>query len=213
METLNEILTELQEIAPALGREKYLLPYRVPTGYFHGFSDELMNLVRKTAAIPESDVFTEINEISPLLAGLKNRNPYQVPAGFFEALKTTIPQQETIPATVTEMPVRKTSVFARNIRRFAVAASVIAILGITCYQFGFLHRTIQTDPLSALAAVSEQDMANYLDSDDIHWTPAISSPTALADFSESDIHDLLSSVSDSELEQYLPISDEKGTVN
>ena len=168
-----------------------------------------------TDALPGIDVDadTEINEISPLLAGLKNKNPYQIPAGFFEELKTKIPQKEMAPATVIEMPVKKISTFTRNIRRFAIAASVVAILGTAMYQFEFRHGTIQTDPLGALAAISDQDMANYLDSDDIHWTPAISSSTALADFSEGDIHDLLSSVSDSELEQYLPTSDEKGTVN
>jgi hypothetical protein len=215
METPNEIQTELEQIAPLLSREIIPVPYRIPQGYFNGFSVQLMNQIRINSSLSgiQLDTDTEINEISPLLAGLKNKNPYQVPVGFFEELKIKIPRNETTPATLIEMPAKNTSTFYRNIRRLAVAASIIAVLGTAIYQIAFRHSIIQTDPVSGLAAVSDQDMANYLDSGDIHWTPSISSSTALADFTESDIHDLLSNVSDSELEQYLPTSDKKATVN
>jgi hypothetical protein len=59
-------------------------------------------------------------------------------------------------------------------------------------------------------------MANYLESDDIHWTPGISSSseTASVEFSDSDIHELFSNVSDAELEQYAPsLLLNKGSVN
>lgn len=213
METPNEILTELQEIAPSICGKIFFPPYRIPQLYFHEFSEVLMNRIRLADGLGDIDADAEINQISPLLAGLKKKNPYQVPEGFFAGLNTLIPQKETTPATVIEMPVKKISTFTRNIRRFAVAASVVALLGTALYQIAFRHGVSQTDPLSGLAAVSDQDMANYLDSDDIHWTPVISSSAALSDFSEGDIHDLLSSVSDSELEQYLPTLDVKGNVN
>ena len=73
-----------------------------------------------------------------------------------------------------------------------------------------------TDPINGLTTVSDQDMANYLDADDIHWTPGISSSseTASVEFSDNDIHELFSNVSDDELEQYVPsLPLNKGTEN
>jgi hypothetical protein len=239
METPNEILTELQEIAPVLGQKISVLPYRMPEGFLAGFSDILMNRIRVEEALgisPGTTGFTinhleagvEIEEISPLLAGLKNKTPYQVPTGFFEGWNAKIPDliptttgepivniEETKPHVVV-MPEKRVSVFSGSVLRYAVAACVIALLGTTIYQFAIRHDNINTqnDPLGGLSAVSDQDMANYLDSDDIHWTPGISSSTVAAEFNENDVHDLLSNVSDSELEQYLPsLPKGKGTVN
>jgi hypothetical protein len=49
-------------------------------------------------------------------------------------------------------------------------------------------------------------MANFLDAEDIHWTPGVSSSsgTASVDFNDNDIHELFSNISDDELEQYVP---------
>ena len=56
-----------------------------------------------------------------------------------------------------------------------------------------------------LTTVSDQDMANYLDADDIHWTPGIRFlETASVEFTDNDIHELFSNVPDEELEQYVP---------
>jgi hypothetical protein len=71
------------------------------------------------------------------------------------------------------------------------------------------------DPINALTAISDQDMANYLNDDDIHWTPGVSSSTetASADFSDIEIHELLSSVPDNELQQYSSLPEQKRSVN
>ena len=101
--------------------------------------------------------------------------------------------------------------------KYAVAACLVAMLGTTLFN---ISTHIESDPILGLAVVSDQDMANYLDSDDIHWTPGLSSATesttdiASVDLNDNDIRDLLSNVPDDELEQYSALlPEEKGTVN
>ena len=100
-----------------------------------------------------------------------------------------------------------------RILKYSVAACLIGLLGLTLFNMN--HKRI-TDPVNGLTTVSDQDMANYLDNHDIHWTPGItsSSETASVDFSDNDIHELFSNVSDDELEQYIPsLPLNKGSVN
>ena len=50
METRNQILTELQEIAPLLGKDGLSqVPYEIPSGYFADFPDLLMYRIRLEA--------------------------------------------------------------------------------------------------------------------------------------------------------------------
>jgi hypothetical protein len=219
METSKEILTELQEIAPNLGITGISrAPYAAPVGFFEEFPENLMNRIRMEAALylefnagqqnAEVSSLLEIEEISPLLAGLKNKNTYQVPAGYFESLKTKIPALESKPF----LPKKKQApVFTLKFIKYTVAACLVALLGTAVFNLTY-HKT--TDPIKDLATVSDQDMANYLDSDDIHWTPGITASSASIDISDNDVHDLLSTVSDDELEQYsASLSEEKRNVN
>jgi hypothetical protein len=230
----NEILTELQEIAPLLGRDGiFRVPYTVPAGYFEDFIKNLMNRIQLERGvfsgsqagqeIAEISPLEEITGISPLLAGLQNKNPYQVPEGYFDSWKAKIP--DSIPSKVVTIPSiaaqTNSSAFDKNrvfnfprMMKVAVAACIIALLGTTMFNLTY-HRNV-ADPLMGLASVSDQDMANFLDSDDIHWTPGIASATEIASvvLNDNDINDLLSSVPDVELEQYSALlPEEKPTVN
>ncbi len=221
MESSNEILTELLEIAPFLGRAGALKnPYIVPAGYFDDFTNILMYRIRF-----ETDGFGEVNdipapeeiaEISPLLAGLKIKNPYQVPVGYFEALSTNIPLTENTRPKLIAVPQdnkkKKVSIPMRIVR-YAAAACIVGMIGITT--FNLTHHQV-LDPINGLTTVSDQDMANYLDIDDVHWTPDNPSglQTSTVDLSDNDIHDLLGSVPDVELEQYsLLLPEQKPSVN
>jgi len=230
METSNEILTELLEIAPLLGRNGLSrVPYSVPGEYFNHFAELLLIRIQSKGKeisgqpITEISSLDEITEISPLLASLQKKNPYQIPEGFFKSLEVKIPteiisgKEVSLPSVVTSLnPAdRKTRVISFPIRiiRYAAAACIIGMIGITTLQIAN-HQN--TDPVKSLTSISDQDMANFLDEDDIHWTPGLtsSSETASADFSDNDIHELLSGVPDEELEQYsqtLPAA--KATVN
>jgi hypothetical protein len=100
-----------------------------------------------------------------------------------------------------------------RIVRYAAAACIVGMIGITT--FNWTHHQI-LDPINGLTTVSDQDMANFLDKDDVHWTPDNPSDlqTATVDLSDNDIHDLLSSVPDVELEQYsLLLPEQKPSVN
>ncbi len=254
MENSNEILTELQEIAPILSMDGVSrIPYTIPSGYFEDFSAILMSRIHlETAGIPDPVIagmlnrneptelspLEEISGISPLLAGIQKKNPYQVPAGYFEALKTKIPSSavsssidasENIPSKRVALDSRlsasdsihiqqgsiasqvKPVFFLSRAMKYAVAACLVGLLGITIYN---MNNRYVTDPISGLTTVSEQDMANFLDAGDFHWTPVTTSETASVDFSDNDIHALFSNVSDAELEQYHPVLPaEKGSVN
>jgi hypothetical protein len=207
VKTPNEILTELEEIVPYLAKQgSSNIPYKVPGGFFEDFADNLMKQIRINAAdYSESDTgqqnaevstLLEISEISPLLAGIRKKNPYQVPHGYFEELVSEVPVMEVraIASKPKPAPVLNIKFF-----KYAVAACIVALLGTAVFNLTS-HKT--SDPIKDLTTVSDQDMANYLDSDDIHWTPGIAPSSVSADFSENDIHDLLSGVPDEELEQY-----------
>jgi hypothetical protein len=205
----NIIIAELNEIAPFLGRIAFSkTPYVMPAGYFDGFTEILMQRIRlETGLVSENSTGQEIAKISPLLAGLQKKNPYNLPTGYFETWKAQIPESEKMPAKLIKMSMRS------RVMRYAAVACIVALLGIAVFTISN-HRKM-TDPITDLANVSDQDMANYLDSDDIHWTPGISSAEiALVAFNDNDIHDLLSSVPDDELEQYSALlPEDKGTVN
>jgi hypothetical protein len=221
MESPDKILTELLEIAPFLGKAGVLRPpYAVPDGYFEDFADILMYRIQfeaegfgeiKSVSSPE-----EIAEISPLLAGLKNKNPYRVPVGYFESLNNNVQISENVPPKLTVVPQsnkKKKISIPMRIVRYAAAACIVGMIGITT--FNLTHHQI-LDPINGLTTVSDQDMANYLDIDDVHWTPDNSSDlqTSTVDLSDNDIHDLLGSVPDVELEQYsLLLPEQKPSVN
>jgi hypothetical protein len=103
--------------------------------------------------------------------------------------------------------------------RYVAAACVVGLIGIVT--FNMANRQAITDPIRGLASVSDQDMANYLDADDVHWTPGLSqtieppsTQTASAEFNQNDIRDLMSSVPDDELEQYSSsLPEQKRNVN
>lgn len=231
MENTKEILTELQEIAPFLRRAGFIAtPYQTPEGFFEDFAGILMLRIQIEASggldLTDGglrDRFSsleEISEISPLLAGIQKKNPYQAPSGYFESLKVSIRSSEPVLISGSDLNRSQSSgsggkripLFSGKGFRYGIAACLVALLG--TFLLFKANQGNPTDPINGLSNVSARDMANFLDSDDIHWTPSVSpSETASVDFSEGDIHALFSSISDEELVQYLPSSVQKGTVN
>jgi hypothetical protein len=219
MDTSKEILTELQEIAPFLGRSGiFEVPYHVPIGYFNDFAGILMNRIHMEAGgFAGEDAVQEIADISSLLAGLKTKNPYSVPEGYFETLKVNVPGTDKAPAKLIALgsfAQKKRSSFSPiRIVRYAVAACIVALIGLSILDLTYDRRI--KDPINELSSVSEQDMANFLDSDDIHWTPGVSpSETSSGEFSDGEIHELFSNVPDDELEQYASaMPEQKQNVN
>jgi hypothetical protein len=248
MESSKEILTELQEIAPFLGKKGISkIPYSVPYGYFEEFIESLLNRIRQEAAGPvleaaggELDDLSpqqEIDGISPLIAGIKRKNPYRAPDGYFAGWAPKIPvlsvlETENTLSELVEMaseqsgteaaipqihsirhPKKHRNFSTLRVIRYAAAACIIGLLGIGIYN---MSNHITSDPINGLTAVTDLDLSSYLDSGAIQVSPDISSyaETASLDFSDNDVHELLISVPDAELEQYSPaLAAQKPTVN
>src|SRR6185312_5903631 len=242
MERLKEIEAELSGIAPILGKSGITgQPYQVPAGYFEHFAENLLQKIRNSAENPG----TELEAISPLLAELSRKMPYQVPEGYFNEFRAHRGQPEAghispieainsdaqtgkpeaghiAPIGVINNDRRKVIPAARTtplrsirpLLRYAAAAVIAAVIAGAA--FLSLHHKPGTDPLSGLTKVSDQEMANYLENQDIHWVPgtSASTPTAAVEFDDTEISELLSNVSDAELEQYLPdLQDQKRKIN
>jgi hypothetical protein len=209
VETSKDILTELLDVAPFLGKAGMSrVPYSIPKGYFADFTDILLRRIRiEMEVISEPQAGQEIADLSPLLAGLQKNNPYKLPEGYFESRQINIPSSGKNPA----VPIFERGQ-AKEVPIISIESQPRRVFNISTH--------IESDPILGLAVVSDQDMANYLDSDDIHWTPGLSSATesttdiASVDLNDNDIRDLLSNVPDDELEQYSALlPEEKGTVN
>lgn len=222
MERSKEIAAELSEIAPILGKNGITVqPYGVPMGYFEQFADNLLLKIQNEADDPD----TEIQAISPLLAGLSRKAPYQVPEGYFDKFGIQQEKREAFPIPPVEIITRDPekikpaarAVPLRSIRPFLKYAAAAVITGVIAgAAFLTLHNKTSPDPLNGLTKVSDQEMANYLENQDIHWVPGTSAvkPTAAVEFDDTEISELLGNVSDAELEQYLPdLQDQKRTIN
>ena len=224
METTKEILTELQEIAPYLVKSGISHhPYALPKGYLEDFPQILMSRIKAEIDENEPNLALEMATLSPLLAGLQKKNPYQTPEGFFESWKVNLTEVASEPVSAASLKKerdtlsspggRMISLFSGRIYKYGLAACIVALLGL-----GILSITHQfvKDPLNALANISKQDMADFLNDEDVHWTPGggTETVTASVDFNDTEIHDLFSNVPDTELEQYLPVLPSgKQTVN
>ena len=139
METRNQILTELQEIAPRLGQGGLSrVPYEVPSGFFADFPDLLMFRIRLETGGYSENATRDISEISPLLSGLRDKITYQAPEGFFESLHAKIPAAENAGQVVPFFNTASDSRSGRDkkvislpvrILRYAAAACIVGLHG------------------------------------------------------------------------------------
>jgi hypothetical protein len=218
MQASNHIIDELLEISPLLSRLDRTVPlYRVPEGYFNAVPQQILQRIyQKSGEVPEgyfenfaSAMMDRIRTLEtaaagaettgtevayPLLAGISRKTPYAVPDGYF----SQFPGQVAAAVLPVNQPARLVS-FGKWVR-FAVAAAVAGIIVSIVFFNGGNHQN--PDALTALSKVSDQEIVNYLQEHDIPITDAGAKSMAVNDFNDNDIKDLLSNVSDNELEQY-----------
>lgn len=77
METREDILRELREIAPKLASMEKINPYKLPEEYFLDFKNELLQRIKF------STVQQELKEFAPGLADLEKPFAMETPAGYF----------------------------------------------------------------------------------------------------------------------------------
>jgi len=185
---------ELETLSPLLNSLSRKLPYEVPQDYFGELSETVVGGVKAIDFVKG-----ELQNISPLIDSLKHKNVYQVPEGYFEDLAGNILDKikERKPAKVVSM--------GRKVMRYAVAAAVIGIMAIGGWMyFGNNNPNKEVavvEKISDDSSISEEEMTNYLENGTL--TVAVSAPVEHEDMDAADIKEMLSDVSDDELQQYL----------
>jgi len=199
-ESGNSVDEELAILSPMLSKIKRVTPFSVPQGYFEELSDNVLESAKAIDFVNDG-----LENLSPLMRDLKNKNTYTTPLGYFENFSDSVLSKiknEPKKAKVISITNRKTWL------KFAAAAIVVGM--ISTIGFYFLNKSSQpvnTDPIAALSKVSDDEMNNYLQN---QYSPVYdsvitntNSPLAIVDLSGDDTDDLLSTIPDDELKQYI----------
>ncbi len=174
MNPRNEILQELESLAPSLIPLQKMQVYSVPVGYFERFNEELgvllqpdlsniLSIPQATMSVPDGffDGFAgtvlqkikmaditateEIKQLSPALSATGNDNVFTVPHSFFNNFPDQVLSQVQRPAKIVSMKSR--SVFAR----YAAAAVITGILGLSTFSLLDNKRDAEPVNITALA--------------------------------------------------------------
>jgi hypothetical protein len=186
---------ELESISPLLNSLSRKTPYEVPQDYFGELSETVIGGIQAIDFVKG-----ELQHISPLMDNLRHKQTYQVPAGYFENLAGNILDKiknQRQPAKVIPM--------GRKIMRHAVAAAVAGIIVIAGWFF-FNSPVTPTnvagvEKISEDAKVSDEEMTKFLENETV--TAAVQTSFDNADMNEADVKEMLTDVSDDELQQYL----------
>ena len=132
---------------------------------------------------------------------LKHKETYQVPANYFENLAGNIVDKiknQRQPAKVVSM--------GRRIMQYAVAAVVVGVLAVGGWMF-FNTKAVPpsvagVETISDDAKVTDEEMTNFLENETVTAAVTTSFDND-TDMDEADVKELLTDVSDDELQQYL----------
>jgi hypothetical protein len=174
-----------------------------PAGYFDGLVD---NILQKIKSAPKSDVQQELEEVDSFLASVSKTNPYTVPQGYFETFSLPLETKEE------KAPLIKMSRRPARWITYAAAAVVTGIVATGVIMFTGKDDSVPPQNVTAaLAKVSDNDLADYLDnaSADIDVTPV--SNTNLG--SDGLYKQLLNNVSDNDIQQYLNQNEDGNETN
>ncbi len=189
---------EIAILSPLLSKLDKKIPFSTPAGYFSELSDNLVGGMKAVDFVKD-----ELENFSPVLRGIGNENVYKVPDGYFDHLAENILQKINQPqpgAKVISFKKRK------SFMRYAVAAAVAGVIltiGVVNLNKPNITTTTIDDPAIGLSKISDQEITNYLDNNDIPLAETNpGNTTAMLDFNENDIKDFLNDVPDNELLQY-----------
>lgn len=189
MKARADIQLELEQISKTVADMPRVQPYMVPEGYFEAFPGQMLKLA---LGLEGESAGEEIAGLSPLLAGLSRKMPMTVPDGYFDSIKLP----EEAPALAPVIPMKKS-----RFRLYAVAASVVAILGFG----GLLLKMNLTNSGSLvnigteLPKVSENEMDEFLNGfPDL----SVTEPIVIAG-NPAEIEDMISDVDEQGLKEFL----------
>jgi len=200
---------ELSVLSPLLSRLGKKTPFEVPEGYFNDLASAAIGKAGlrtgTDAAAPEAG-----DGSSPLLAGLRDKTTYQAPAGYFEGFPAAVARKleeqaaQQAPAKVIPIGAERNGRSRTRAFRYLAAAAIAGIL----MTGGWMFYQRSTAPVAGnmaknLANVSDQDIQNYLDTQNIPLAEVLNASTATLDINDNDVKDILGDVPDDELQSYL----------
>lgn len=150
----SDIQVELESLSKEVSEIPVKQVFTVPEGYF----DLLPELILERIKAMEGEHAEEISSLSPLLAGISRKMPMSVPEGYFSEVRFPSETAAKSPSPVVSMP-------KNRFRLYAVAASLIAILGFGTLIYNMSQLQGSLDPLSVskeLPKVSEKEMDEFL---------------------------------------------------
>jgi hypothetical protein len=238
MNSPKNIQDELKDLNSSLPTNPEDSPYTVPQGYFDGLAASVMAKIKGL----EQSAADEISSLSPLLAGISRAMPYSVPDNYFQTAMEELPfltsedpqsailslvervtpyevplgyfanLPEQILEKVTDRKARVVSMGGRKWMRWAVAAMVTGIIGLSGV-FYFNQKSKGLDANKPIAAqlknVSTKELEEFIKTADV---TANSSQTAQASFAgQTEVKKMLKDVPDNELDAFLkqvPADDE-----
>jgi hypothetical protein len=162
----NEVLEEMSQLSTTIAGIGNTNVYSVPPAYFEQLDNTILHHINANS----NEVLDELNQLSPTLASIGNKNVYTAPQGYLEAL-----QFKNTEAPVVKMQVQSKM---RSFFKYAVAAVVTGLLGISVYTF--VNKPLKPDA---------QTVAVMKQADEIIKTNSFDAT--------------LESISDKELEKYL----------
>lgn len=194
------ILNELGNISKTLSEMPDKPVFSVPDGYFKRFPELMLQKVNAMdmADAAVTDPAQEIASLSPLLAGLSRDMPMKAPEGYFHAPSAPgALVEKAVPTPVVRLPVRR-------FHRYAVAASVLAILGsaMLFLKISGPDKTPQAEvSVSAeLPGLSETELNEFLTA--LPELDAGTEPVALASAS-LDVEGMIAEVDEKGLQEFL----------
>lgn len=230
VQTASEELHILSPLLSSIGKK---MPFQIPDAYFDSFPAKMTSDLVEKMTNPEQDPSLEApgpDSLSPLLAGLRDKQVYQAPVGYFAGLpdmilekltqqtadKTPMTQRQASGAKLIPFGYTAQTSRRRNWWKYSAAAAIAGLI----LTGGWLWTHTSVGPAASsidisktLPTVSDQDIENYLDTNNItnNVLPAdeFANSTASLDFSDNDIKSFLGDVSDGELKQYI---DEHGAL-
>jgi hypothetical protein len=199
---------ELSVLSPLLDRIDKKSPFQAPQGYFDNLTGNVLSGVGAIDFVND-----ELESLSSLMTGLRDKTVYRTPEGYFDGLSDAILtrlRQPSKEAPVIPMGARNPGTARRHLStrkwfRYS-AAAVTAGLILTMGWLG-LHNPATSaggnELTASLSRVSDQEILNYLENQNIPLAETLNSTAAAVEFNDADVKNMLGTVPDEELNQYL----------
>lgn len=185
--------SELKTISSVVAGLPKIFPFQAPEGYFHQFSDQLLQKIKSQE--------TENESLSPLLASLRKENPFSAPIDYLAEFKVDIPQTETKVIRLFN---------TKTVLKYVAAAAVIGIITtfVTLFSSNELINAIakSTDE----TAISADAFALYLsETEDLNESKIDESiedsPSLLVQMDAGLVSEILKEMPENEISTYLDL--------